>query len=76
MSCGALEPLHVDDERDIAVAEDGAAGDAVDVLEVLFEAFDHDLLLADDVIDDQRDLGAAFGLAQHHEPVGDLGARW
>ena len=42
-------------------------------LEVLFQRFDHDLLLADDVVDDQRHLGAALGLAQHHEAVVRLG---
>ena len=42
-----LEPLDVHNESDVAVAQNGSAGDAVDTLEILFEAFDHDLLLAD-----------------------------
>src|SRR5688500_14035981 len=64
-----LEPLHVHDQRDIAVAQDRTAGNALDTFEILFQRLDHHLLLADDVVDDQRHLGRTLGLAQHDEAV-------
>src|SRR5207247_10653382 len=42
----------VEDEADAAVAQDGGAGDALDLPEVRFPALDHDLLLAEETVDD------------------------
>src|SRR5690606_22234118 len=68
-----LETLDIDDQGDVSVTEDGSAGDALDALEVLLEALDDHLLLADDVVDHQRRLDAALGLAQHHEAAVGVG---
>src|SRR6185312_5080600 len=53
---GRFQALYVNDQRHIAVAQDGAASDPLDRLEVFLQRFDHHLLLADDVVDDQRHL--------------------
>ena len=43
----------IEDEGDVAVAEDGRTGDAGQVLHESTEALDDDLLLADHLVDEQ-----------------------
>jgi hypothetical protein len=57
---------HVEDQRDLAVAEDGRAGEARDALELLAERLDDDLLGVDHVVDDQAEL-PVLGLQDHDE---------
>src|SRR5690606_10110583 len=61
------QALNIDNERDIAIAQDRTPGNAFDALEILFERFDDHLLLADDIVHHQRHFLAALGFAKHHE---------
>src|SRR6266567_7802414 len=63
----------VEDEADAAVAQDGGAGDTLDLPEVRFQALDHHLLLAEETVDEER--GAApLVLDDDHESLrGSLG---
>src|SRR5690606_14405602 len=63
---GLGQPAGVDDQRDAAVAEDGGAGDAGDALVVGLEVLDHDLLLAEQFVDLERE-PAAVGLDHHRD---------
>src|SRR5690606_27288821 len=47
--CNMLDSRNIEDEREAAVAEDVRRADAADRIEVLLQAFDHGLLLADDL---------------------------
>src|SRR5690606_3929260 len=60
------EPARVDDQRHAAVAEDGGAGHAGDALVVGLEVLDHDLLLAEQLVDLQRQT-PAVGLDHHRD---------
>src|SRR6266851_8794723 len=48
------ESGNVEDEADAAVAQDGGAGNAVDLPEMGFQALDHHLLLAEETVDEER----------------------
>src|SRR6266851_8228223 len=62
------ESGNVEDEADAAVAQDGGAGDAVDLPEVRFQALDHHLLLAEETVDEEG--GAApLMLDDDHESL-------
>src|SRR5689334_6591464 len=61
----------IEDLRNGAIAEDGRAGDAVDVAVIGFERFDDDLLLAEEVVDEETD-AAAFAFDDHDEPLIEL----
>src|SRR5581483_2395220 len=54
----ARETADVHDESDATVAHDGCAGDPEDPAVIAFEALDHDLLLADQLVDLHRELAA------------------
>src|SRR5690606_12890037 len=59
----------VDDQGHAAVAEDGRAGDAGHAPVVLLEVLDHHLLLADQLLDLQRQL-LAVAFDHHHQRFG------
>src|SRR5262245_25450528 len=64
----AHQSAGIDDQGDVAVAEDRRAGDAEDAVIVGFEILDHDLLLADEIVDLQGQL-AAIGF-EHDDDAG------
>src|SRR6185295_4423318 len=49
------QPAHVENQPDAAVAQDGATGDAADAAKHFPEALDDDFLLAEQVVDGERD---------------------
>src|SRR5690606_12397403 len=58
------EVRDVEDERDASVAHDGGARDAGHLAVVRFEVLDDDLVLADQLVHEQRD---ALALGLHHD---------
>ena len=52
------EGLHIQDQRDGAVAEDGGAGVEADRLHLAADGLDDDLLGVDDAVDDQAEPAA------------------
>ena len=72
--CPAGQGLHVEDERDGAVAEDGRAGVEADRLHLAADRLDDDLLGVDDAVDDEAEatpLGPQHG--DDHVAVVPLG---
>src|SRR5690349_20867831 len=67
------EPADVDDQRHATVTHDRGARNPLDALVVGVEALDHDLLLADQLVDPDRDL-ASLRFHQDHR-AGGLGPR-
>ena len=59
---GTGHRVDIEDERDRTVAEDGGPRDPGDGADVLAQALDHDLLLAEDLIDGQAEALAVFAL--------------
>src|SRR2546422_399429 len=64
----AAQPRHVQDQRDAPVTQNRGSRDAGDLLKVGFEALDHDLLLAAELVDEQRDIASPV-LDDDHDPL-------
>ena len=64
---------HVENQRHLAIAEDGRAADALKVGEQRAQGFDHRLVFAQQGIDDQP--GALPGGLGHHHVVARRGGR-
>src|SRR4051812_6803523 len=58
----------IQNERHRSVTEDRRAGHTIDVAVVRFEALDHDLLLAEEVVDEEAD-AAPVALDDHDEAL-------
>src|SRR5262245_4650888 len=75
LAVGAADDVRrVENERHAPVAEDGGAGEARHLAIVVFEALQHDLVLAEDVVDAKRG-AAAVRLENHEESLFDRGLR-
>ena len=58
----------LEDQRDSAIAHDGGAGEAVDAAEIGLQALDDHLVLADELVYEQRD-APTFGLQQDEDAL-------
>src|SRR5438093_3756728 len=62
------QPGHVQDQRDATVAQNRGSSHSGDLLKVGFETLDHDRLLAEQLIDEQRHV-ASLVLDQNHDSL-------
>src|SRR5215471_4538019 len=67
------QPAGIEDEPDAAVSQDCPARDAAHVPERVAERLDHDFVLADQLVDDERERTIRV-LDDHHRGVDDLPA--
>src|SRR5690606_5350838 len=65
------KPGNIDDQRDPAVAQNGSARRAPQRLDSLPEAFDDDLLLPDDLVN-QHAAARVVGFQNNEQPLADI----